>query len=291
VNLRNIEFLIEEAFTGIVRNGLMAFASISTVALSLGVLGAFVLTALSANHFAAAQVGQFQLAVFLERDIGEPQAHLIADNIGKLDGVASVDLRDRDREWADFKRQQPGIDSAGLQGNPLPEAVNVRATAPDLLPGLAVKIRAFDGVQRVKGWEDFARVVTLFRALRAISIAGAIILLVTTAFVISNAIRLTLYARRREIRIMQLVGATNQTIRIPLVIEGIVFGAAGSLVAFVLLRVCGTYVLYSAQDVIPVFSQFSSGLGSGDLALGLIIAGMVIGAIGSLVSIRRFLRD
>jgi len=291
VNLRNIEFLIEEAFTGIVRNGLMAFASISTIALSLGVLGAFVLAALGASNFANAQVGQFQVAVFMERDLGRQDAERMADQVRKMDGVAEVTLRDRDKEWSDFKREQPGVESAGLPGNVLPYALDVKATIPDRLPGLAAKIRTMDGVHRVKGWEDFDRVITIVRAVRAVSIVGAIILLVTTAFIISNAIRLTLYARRREIRIMQLVGATNETIRIPLVIEGMAFGGAGALVALVLLRLGGTYITYSAQNVIPMFGQFSSGLTTGSLALGMIVAGTVIGAIGSLVSIRRFLRD
>ena len=103
MNLRNIEFLIEEAFTGIVRNGLMAFASISTIALSLGVLGAFVLAALGASNFAAAQVGQFQVAVFMERDLGGQDAERLADQVRKMDGVGEVTLRDRDKEWSDFK--------------------------------------------------------------------------------------------------------------------------------------------------------------------------------------------
>lgn len=291
VNLRNIEFLIEEAFTGIVRNGLMAFASISTIALSLGVLGAFVLAALGASNFAAAQVGQFRVAVFTDPGLGRQDAEHIADEIRKMEGVAEVTLRDRDKEWSDFKREQPGVESAGLPGNVLPYALDVKATTPDRLPGLAAKIRTMDGVHRVKGWEDFDRVITIVRAVRAVSIVGAIILLVTTAFIISNAIRLTLYARRREIRIMQLVGATNETIRIPLVLEGMVFGAAGALVALILLRLGGTYIAYSAQSVIPMSGQFSSGLSIGSLALGMIVAGTVIGAIGSLVSIRRFLRD
>jgi len=291
VNLRNIEFLIEEAFTGIVRNGLMAFASISTIALSLGVLGAFVLAALGANNFAAAQVGQFRVAVFTDVGLGRQDAERIADEIRKMEGVGEVALRDRDKEWVDWKRDHPGVGSAGLPGNVLPYALDVKAANPERLPALAAKIRTMDGVHKVRGWEDFDRVITIVRAVRAVSIVGAIILLVTTAFIISNAIRLTLYARRREIRIMQLVGATNETIRIPLVLEGMAFGAAGALVATVLLRLGGTYITYSAQNVIPMFGQFSSGLTTGSLALGMIVAGMVIGAIGSLVSIRRFLRD
>ncbi|MCX6346007.1 MAG: permease-like cell division protein FtsX [Armatimonadetes bacterium] len=292
VNLRNIEFLIEEAFTGIVRNGLMAFASISTIALSLAVLGAFVLAMMGANHFTTEQIDRFEIAVFTVPGAAKAKADALADSIRKIEGIKDVSILDRDEEYAKFKRERPDFESAGLLGNPLPYALRVRIVKADQLTMLSTKIRALADVDHVNvGQETYKRVVALANAIRAISFAGVIILLITTAFIISNAIRLTLYARRREIRIMQLVGATNHTIRTPLVIEGIVFGSAGALVAWILLRLGGGYVVHSAQRITPMFGSFSSGLSGAGLAFWLLLAGAVIGAIGSLVSIRRFLKD
>lgn len=292
MNLRNIEFLIEEAFTGIVRNGLMAFASISTIALSLAVLGAFVLAMMSANHFTTDQIDRFEIAIFTVPGVTKAKADTLADSIKKIEGIKDVTILDRDEEWAKFKRERPDFEAAGLQDNPLPHTLKVRIFNSDQLTMLSTKIRALADVDRVNvGQETFKRVVALANAIRAISFAGVIILLITTAFIISNAIRLTLYARRREIRIMQLVGATNHTIRTPLVIEGIVFGSAGALVAWVLLRLGGGYVVHSAQRITPMFSNFTSGLSGAGLAFWLLLAGAVIGAIGSFVSIRRFLKD
>lgn len=292
MNLRNIEFLLEEAFTGIRRNGLMAYASISTIALSLGVLGAFVLMALSANNFASEQIGQFQIAVFTVQDADQSRAEALVEKISKMKGVGSVKLHDRRQEWKDFKRENPQIESAGLPLNPLPYALTVKASDPARLEPLANEIRRLDDVNNVKeGRKELQRVTALAQALKAVSVIGAIVLLVTTAFIVSNAIRLTLYARRREIRIMQLVGATNETIRIPLVIEGMAFGASGAIVAWLLLRLGGSYVTYSATTITPLVGRFTSGVGSGSLAFGLLLVGTLIGAIGSLVSIRRFLKD
>ena len=290
MNLRNFEFIVEEAFTGIRRNGLMAFASITTIALSLGVLGAFMLVALGAGNFSASQVNRFQIAVFVRGM--DSAAKDVAEKIKKVDGVSKVEMRDRDAEWAEFKRQHPDIESAGLPLNVLPYAVDVKVADPARLPMIAARIRTMENVDAVKeGRETLSRVMAVARVIRFLSIVGVLVLFVTTSFIISNAIKLTLYARRREIRIMQLVGATNHIIRMPLVIEGIVLGAIGAVVAWLLLVGGSTYLTHAAHKITPLVGQFSSGMDGQRLAGLLIVLGTVIGAAGSFVSIRRFLRD
>lgn len=246
--------------------------------------------ALSVNNFAAAQVSRFQIAVFIDgkdRSAIEPTVR----EIRKLKGVRSLTVRDRDKEWATLKHQRPDIESAGLPLNVLPYAVDVRVSEPERLPMIAQKIRMMEGVHKVtEGRDVFGRVMAVARLVKFLSVLGVFTLLVTSVLIISNAIRLTLYARRREIRIMQLVGATNQIVRLPLVIEGIVFGTAGAVAAWLLLAV-GTSYLAHVMRKIMFLGQFSSGLGSADLALALVALGSLIGAAGSFVSIRRFLRD
>jgi len=291
VNLSSVEFLIQEAFTGIRRNGLMAFASISTIALSLGVLGAFVLVAMGANNFTATQIGKFEVAVYMKTGIERAATNALADQIGKMPDVASVKVLSRDEEWAAFKRTNPNIESAGLQNNPLPFSIDVRVSNPTATTTIANKIRTMNGVHTVRdGREELSRVMAIAQVVRGISIAGVIVLLITAIFIISNAIKLTLYARRREIRIMKLVGATNWFIRVPLIIEGIVFGATGAFAAWILLRLGDIYVARSVSQM-PFMAQFSSNVRPAALAFSLIVLGIIIGAAGSFVSIRRFLHD
>ncbi|NLN79203.1 MAG: ABC transporter permease [Armatimonadetes bacterium] len=291
MNLSSVDFLIQEAFTGIKRNGLMAFASISTIALSLGILGTFVLVALGANHFMASQIGKFEIAVYMNEKIDLTQTQAAADKIGKMPNVASAVVLSKEEEWAQFKRTNPNIESAGLQHNPLPHSIDVRVTDASQTTSMANKIRLMDGVNTVRdGREELRRVMALARVVRGVSAAGVIVLLVTATFIISNAIKLTLYARRREIRIMKLVGATNWFVRVPLIVEGVVFGAIGAIAAWLLLKLGGVYVAQTVEKL-PFMAQFSSDIPSSVLALGLIIVGIAIGAAGSFVSIRRFLRD
>jgi cell division transport system permease protein len=292
VNFRSAEYLLQEAFTGIKRNGVMAYASISTVALSLAVLGAFVLAALGANNFAASQIKRFQIAVFMSRDATFDDASKLSQKIVNITGVGNVSIRSRDKEWADFKRKHPNIESAGLPLNVLPYALDVKISKPDRISIIAGSIRQMNKVDGVlEGRKTAMRVMAVARVVRAVSTIGVLLLLITTAFIISNAIRLTLYARRREIRIMQLVGATDQFIRIPLVIEGIVFGATGAIVAWLLLRAGAIYVAHTAQKIMVLLGQVSSNVGPTELAVGLVLTGAIIGAAGSLLSMRRFLRD
>ncbi len=290
MGLRKLEFLIQEAFTGIRRNGLMAFASISTIALSLAVLAAFGLLALAASNFVVARVNQFEIAVFIE---GKKRADIepALQQIRGMSGIAGLEVRDREKEWAAFKRDRPDFESAGVPLDVFPFAVDVKVSDPSRLSAIASKIRLISGVDKVnEGREMIGRVMAVAQVVKALSVAGVLILLITTVFIISNAIKLTLYARRLEIRIMQLVGATNQFIRLPLVIEGIVFGAIGAVAAWVLLTIGGSYVSSVAQKIL-FLGRINSGVGGGQLAAGLIVIGAVIGAAGSFVSIRRFLHD
>lgn len=291
VNLSSIEFLIQEAFTGIRRNGLMAYASISTIALSLGVLGGFVLVALGANNFAASQISKFEIAVYMDVRATKAQTEAVAETIRKMPYVAGVELRSREQEWARFKKENPNIEAAGLQSNPIPHSLDVKVTDAAKTTYIANKVRAMEGVHKVSdGREVLSRVMAVARVVRGISVAGVVVLLITAVFIISNAIKLTLYARRREIRIMKLVGATNWFIRVPLIIEGVVFGATGAFAAWVLLRLGGSYVAHTAQRL-PMMARFSSDVTPGALALWLMLLGIAIGAAGSFVSIRRFLHD
>ena len=294
VSFRNIEFLIQEALTGIWRNGLMAFASISTIALSLGILGAFVLMAMGANNFANAQIGRFQIKVFTQ-DADRAHAEYVRDQVRKIDDVRSVVILDRDKEYANLKGEHPNFDFAGVRGdrgNPLPYCLELQVSDASRTAAVADTIRTIDHVHRVNEARDHVnRVMALARIVKGISYAGVAILLITAGFIISNAIKLTLYARRREIQIMQLVGATNWFIRVPLVIEGIVFGAVGAGVAWAIIRVGSIYLSRGVESVARFMDTFSSRIDPVLLGAGLLIVGVIIGATGSCVSIRKFLHD
>lgn len=292
VNLRNFEYLIQDAFIGIWRNGIMAIASISTIALSMAILGAFLLLAIGSHRFADKQLASFQIAAFLQDGASQSRAEEVRAEIAELPLASKVVLKSRDAEWAEFKQKMNAdLNLSGVIGNPLPYAINIESKDPYKTSVLVQQIRKIKNVDYVEDSSSYTKVKALAGIVRALGTTVAIILCFTTILIISNAIRLTMFARRQEIRIMQLVGATNWFIRVPLVIEGIVFGAIGACIAGGLIAVCSDYIGKMLSKSFPLMLRdMSSGVPHAEFAMTLAIAGALVGALGSIVSIRRFLK-
>jgi len=291
VNLRNLEYLIQEAFIGIWRNGIMAVASLSTVALSLAVLGGFLLLMLGSHGFVERQLARFEIAVYMPDGATQQDAERVREAILRLPLTEKAELQSRELEWQKLKRSLSTRIPEGVIGNPLPYTIFVRARDARQTESLAGQIRRIPRVESADAArESFGHVKALADLVKLIGIVASVGLCLTTIFIISNAIRLTLFARRHEIRIMQLVGATNWFIRVPLVIEGLLLGTAGAALAVGLIATGGQYMVALVQRGLPVLRDLSSGVAPGQLLVALIGGGAIIGALGSLVSIRRFLK-
>ena len=221
MSLRNLEYLIQETFIGIKRNGIMAVASISTVALSMAVLGAFVLLVLGSHRFAERQLARFEIAAFLPDDATYSDAIRVRNAISALPLTKRVNLISKEKAWQDFKKGMSSkLDLGGVVGNPLPYTLFAESKDSRKNDVLANQIRKIRGVEEVDNAEvRFGRMRAIADLIKVLGFGAVLTLFFTTVFVISNAIRLTLFARRHEIRIMQLVGATNWFIRIPLVLR------------------------------------------------------------------------
>ena len=291
MTFRNIEFLIHEAFVGIWRNGIMALASLSTIALSFTILGAFVLLGFGTKSFIDRELGKFEIGVYLDRSVGRPEAIELGKKLMQTKGVKEVFFIPKEDAWPDFKKNMSSkIDLSGVESNPLPDSYRVKVHNAKVVEQIAQAIRTMEGVERVKeGRTELRHVLAIASFVRYVSTLAGAILFITCIFIISNAIRLTMFARRKEIRIMQLVGATDGFIRIPLVIEGMLLGALGALISLGLLRAAGYYLAGVAEKMMPLLRQISSGINAGQFACGLVITGALVGTLGSLVSIRKFL--
>lgn len=270
----------------------MAIASISTVALSMAILGTFVLLMLGSHNFVEKKLRQFEIRAFAPRGASQADAEKLRDSISKLKLATNVKLLSRNKEWAAFKRSRNLEVVSGVVGNPLPYAIDVQSKDPRRTAELANQIRKLEGVGAVKNaQESYGYVKAIADLVKLLGFAASLILCFTTIFIISNAIRLTLFARRHEIRIMQLVGATNGFIRIPLVLEGIVLGIIGTLIAVGLIAGGSEYVASMVQrNLPPTLFDLSSDINRSQFNTSLIIAGGIIGALGSVLSIRRFLK-
>lgn len=292
MSLRSLEYAAVESVTGIGRNKLMSVVSITTVGLSLAILGGFVLLILGLHNIAVTLPDKLEIAVFLEKETPEADIIELNTKIRYMPHIESIQLVKADAAWEKFKRDLGDtVELSGIEENPLPDSFRVKVDNPRYTVSTARAIRNMPHIDEVsEGRKEVEQVVRFSDLIKLIGGLSAGVLFLVTTFIISNTIRLTVWARRREIKIMQLVGATNWFIRMPFVFEGIILGAIGGGIACLLVLGGSRYVTQVATEIMPLLSQFSNEVDPMQFLGSLVILGCLTGAIGSLISIRRFLK-
>lgn len=231
-------FVIGEAFIALRRNLGMAFAATSTVAVSIYLFSGLAYTYFQLTNYANSLTGKFEMRVFLKDGTTEAQISAGAIKIRQMDGVKSVNWIPKEKAWAKFSQENPDL-VAGID-NSFPDAYKVMLS--DLKKGdsVAQSISALSIVDPERGVnymkEEQKNVTELVTALKWVGLTIGGLLLLTSAVLIFNAIRLTVVSRRIEVRIMQLVGASYATVYVPFLIEGLLQGVVGGALAGVLLK-------------------------------------------------------
>ena len=294
MKLQTSEYFIQEVFRSLRRNNWMSFASIGTVAVSLFVLGVFLLLVLNMNRMASALESQVQISVYLEDGLKADDRQDIASDIEALQGIESIRYISKEEAKARLEDrlgdQKYLLDALGDK-NPLPDSFEVVVKSPDLVETAAKAIDRMDGVQEAKYGQDV--IEHLFAITRLIRIFGLVLMVLlagATLFIISNTIRLTVFARRKEIAIMKYVGATDWFIRWPFLLEGMVLGFVGGVIAAVALRSFYAAMAAKITDTLTFFPLMPQYPSMNYITVALLLAGMAIGALGSALSLKRFLK-
>lgn len=294
MKVRTIEYYIREVFISLRRNNWMSVASIGTVAVSLFIFGMFLMMVMNMNKLAENMESQVQINVYLLDKVDREQARDIEKDLKEIEGVESVGFVTKDEAMERFKDRlgdQKTLLDALDETNPLPDSFEVTVTNPDLVKTAAEKMEKIDGVECAKYGQDVME--HLFEITRLLRIFGFTLMLVlafATLFIISNTIRLTVFARRKEIAIMKYVGATDWFIRWPFVMEGMVLGLFGSIIAAMVLRTAYTAMAEKVYDTLAFFPLIPEQPFLTYITIVVVISGMVVGAIGSAVSIKKFLK-
>lgn len=296
MKIRTLGRHVREGVKNLGRNGWMTFASISAVTITLLILGVFLILALNVNYFAKTIENQVEIRVFLDVLADKPAIDQVEDEIRKLPRVNTITFISKEEGLKQFKESlgEKAYLFEGLEKeNPLPDSFVVKTKLPQDTSAVAKQIEKIQYVSGVNyGAGTVEKLFTATETVRNVGIAFIVGLSFTAMFLIANTIKLTIVARRREIEIMKLVGATNWFIRWPFFVEGLLMGVFGALVPIVLLAT-GYYYLLSAMStnlslalfkLLPLFPLVNQ------VALALLAIGAFIGIWGSLVSVRRFLR-
>ena len=294
MKLSTSEYFIKEVYTSFKRNIWMTLASIFTVVLSLFILGFFSIVILNLNKMADTLESQVQISVYLKDDLSQEEIDETKETLSKIEGLQDIKFTTREEAMENFKERlgdQQFLLDALDDTNPLPDSFSLTVTSPQQVKTIADTAAALDSVESASYSQDIINhLFNLTHLIRLIGVALIILLTGAAIFIISNTIRLTVFARRKEIAIMKYVGATDWFIRWPFLLEGICLGFIGGGLAIIFLYIVYNQVtqeIYEAMAFFPLIPQHPF---IDYISLAILVAGIIIGALGSTISLKRFLK-
>lgn len=293
----NLSFFFREVWRSLTRNAVPSFAAMASVLVTMLVLGAFIPVMQMASAAADATKGRQYVPVFLETDATSKDADRIAALIKRTPNVKSAEFVSK----AAALKEQRKIDPEAFEvlgSNPLPDAFRVYPKDADGIPAIIEALAPVNAagvaapvdpkINEVKNAKETPKVLGVMNAIKMGTGLLAVLLVGSSILLVGNTIRLSLFARRREVEVMKLVGATDWFIRWPFVLEGLIVGFMGGVLAILVLLVAKTALLGPLENV-PVVNGLST-LSFGLLAALLLIASIGVSALGSGLSLRRFLK-
>jgi len=287
-----VAFFWAEVAQNFTRNITMAVTAVGTVAIAIVLLGVFLFLRQSFDLMIQTVAGQINIRAYLKDDAAPADIQAMQNSLAADPRVASVQFIDKKQAMLELRKQMRGqMNLDVLNVNPLPNTLQVVPRDPYDISALADALRLKPAVAKVNDGGTVTE--KLLKVETAVSLAGAgvvALLLIATALLIYNTIRLTVFARQREINIMQLVGATRWTVRWPFVFEGILSGAVGAAIGLVLLWIGYRTIVPKVALNLPFLPFKLESVPIGNLALELLLVGAVVGMLASMLSVGRYLR-
>jgi cell division transport system permease protein len=290
--MRALQYAFEEAFTSLWRGRQAGLLSTLTIALALFVLGGFLAVTANLERLGAEWSNAAELSVYLKDDITSDQRRGVEAALTPSDLVAAHEYVSKPDALARFKQTFGDLAAAvdGVGGNPLPASLEVRLRpGPGVsgrVDGLAAQLRDMPGVADVRYDRQWlTRVLSAINVVRGVGLFLGLVLTIAASLTVANVVRLALYARRDELDIMDLVGAPLAYVRGPFIMEGVLQGGIGALLALTALAVA--FLALQARYLVPLASALnisSIHFLPFELCLLMIVGGMAVGCLGGLVA-------
>jgi len=270
----------------------MQMTAIGTVAITIVLLGLFLFVRAALADVGARLLDQIEISAYLRTDATPAQVAAIRHTLAQDPHIATVAFISKRQGLAELRARTKGtIDTGLLTENPLPDKFRIKTRVPDDVAAVAVRVGRQPGIDNVVyGQKIVARLLQLGWVLRRIGLGVIAVFFVVAGIIISNTIRLTVFARRREIAIMQLVGATNTYIRLPFICEGLLDGMIGALLALGVLALARVALWPRLLEALPWVQITPAPLDARLLAGELLLVGAAIGIVASWFSVGRHLK-
>jgi cell division transport system permease protein len=291
--MSRVRLLFSEAWSSIRMNLSTTIAATMTVLIGMCLLGLFIALGTWVLSWSSHVQKELQVHVYFAGNATPQQEHAVFTKLSSDPRAKQVVFVSKADALQKMKRQFPVLFKGGLPSNPLPDSytvIPVKATQTPLI-GQDVRQSGWAGVDKVSwGSATAKRVLTIAKVISIVFLIAVVLLVVASTLLIANTIRLSIFARRREIEVMKLVGATNWFIRGPFMLEGLLCGLLGSVLAVILLVLGKAIALPSILPHIGGGTSDVHALSFTLNAIALLAAGLLLGATGSAVTLRRFLQ-
>ena len=286
---------IRDAFKSVLRNFSLSFASIMCTTITLILVSVALICAANIDNATKSIEDELSIVVYLSDTVTEEDINNIKADISNQENVAEVTFKSK-TEWKDEMSEYDATFETVLNyldENPLMDSFIVRVNDVAHLGDTAEYISSISSVDTVKYGEGMVdNIISAFDVVQKIVVVIVIALIIVTAFLISNTIKLTIFSRRSAIEIMRLVGASNITIKIPFIIEGLIIGVIGAIIP-ICITIYGYVILYGAlnghifSNMIVLIEPYNFVFW---VSLVLVVLGAVVGMLGSLKAVRKYLK-
>lgn len=295
MTLNSTRYILRETVQSVKRNPGLSIASVLTVMVSLIILGFSVFFLANASNMAKSFESQLEITTFVQNNITQSELEGLQTKIQGMPGVASVTLVTKDQVLTDVGKTLGGSQGdllADLGTNPFSDELTVKATDPQNVITLADAVSALPGVEKVRYGQGFVDKLLKFTLwLRWIGLGVVVAFAIAAIVLISINVKMNVFSRRREIQIMKLVGASNSFVRWPFIIEGLALGLVGGILAAVIVGMGYNWITVYVQSYLPFLPVVQNGILFRQVSMGLLLAGMAMGALGSGFSLQKFLKS
>ncbi|MBX6377852.1 MAG: ABC transporter permease [Clostridia bacterium] len=294
MKVRTWGYLVREACQGVRHNAPLSLAAVLTIFLSLVALSLVIILGANLRYMAETVRSQVEVVAYLKDDFDRAHAGELLDKVRAIEGVAEVQFVTREEALERLRRmfgERADLLEAVEEDNPLRDEIDVRVPDPSRVDAVAAALRSLSGVAEVSYQRETVR--RLDAVTRAVAMTGSALVVLFgagTVLMVANAVRVSVFARRREIAIMKLVGATDAFIRWPFFLEGALLGLAGAVLTVAVAWFGYGWVSGRVGELLPFVPLVPRQPFLSQLARGILLSGVLIGGTGAVFSVRRHLR-
>ncbi len=288
----NVGFYLREALLSFRRSTLMATAAILSITTILIIVGVFLLISINSSLFLINLESQLEIVVYLEDNISKAELNNLKSNITSIDGIKEVKFVSKEEAYQQLLKnlgEQKDILSA-IEKNPLPASFEIQAKDPKMIKQIANQIAEFKKVEEVEYGQEIAeRLLSFTYIFRRVGMLILALLIFASILIISSIIKITVYARRNEIEIMSLAGATSWFIKWPFIIEGFLQGFISAVLSIIILYNLYFFATNKVHQAIPFLPLVVDNMDLLPVGIVIVLLGSFVGILGSMFSVGKYL--